>query len=186
MIISEKPEEYDGSLRILKWEPSEDGQKVEPRSVRTENEGLIQVYLDQRVRELRRLRRALVSGRISPVAFFMEYQSMTAKELASRTRIPVRRIRKHMTMAGFGTCTVDELRRYARVFDVAVADFFQLLYLPERLEVHASTHQQRTVQERRMSPATPVTSAVVVRRRQARRPPRSPPGRARSAALRAA
>ena len=69
----------------------------------------------------------LIRMEISPIARFKQLEEMSLKELASRTGIPARRVKKHLQMKHFMKATVDELARYADVFNIPVANLFQII-----------------------------------------------------------
>jgi hypothetical protein len=68
----------------------------------------------------------VMKGEITPVAYYMILEEFTPSELASRVRIPLRRVKKHMAPATFGSVTVDELKRYCDVFGVPLAGILQV------------------------------------------------------------
>ncbi len=92
---------------------------------------MVQTYFDDfsgKRRELAEaLRGRLSRGEISPVAYFMELQEMAEADLAERVGVRPRVLRRHLTMDGFMRIEVALLARYAEVFNVAVADLFQLV-----------------------------------------------------------
>jgi len=57
---------------------------------------------------------------ISPVEFFMVFEDLTINELSARTRIPSRKIKKHMLPVHFDKLPEDILLRYATVFNVTI------------------------------------------------------------------
>jgi hypothetical protein len=59
-------------------------------------------------------------------------------------------VRGHCTPAKFGEVTVEQLQRYARVFDVAVGDFFQLVELCDETPVEVQSAQAGLVQHVRV------------------------------------
>jgi hypothetical protein len=63
----------------------------------------------------------VIKGEISPIAYYMTIEELTPSELASRVKIPARRVKKHLVPATFGTATVDELKRYCGVFGVPLS-----------------------------------------------------------------
>jgi hypothetical protein len=106
----------------------------------------IAVYHEQRRKELRRLHGRLMAGELSPIGFFLELQRMSPEELAPRMRLRAAVVRGHCTPTKFRELTVELLQRYARVFDVAVGDFFQLVELRDELRVEVRTGQAGLVQ----------------------------------------
>lgn len=145
MIIREKTEGYDGSFRLIMYEPAEDG-KLTERARRSELEDQIETFYEQRQLEMERLKKQVENGEISPIALCMTFQQMTVADLSSRAKLSKRHVKKHLTPAGFRELTVDLLQRYARVFDVAVADFFQFLIVKEGVEVKPNHSNERLVQ----------------------------------------
>jgi hypothetical protein len=69
----------------------------------------------------------LKKGEISPVGYYLEFNGMTVADLAARAAVPLSRVKKHLTTAGFAKASLDVLRRYADVFDIPVANLFQAI-----------------------------------------------------------
>ncbi len=69
----------------------------------------------------------LVKREISPIMRFKELQELTTAELASRTGLAKRKVRRHLNYRHFGKATVEELHKYADVFNIPVANFFQIV-----------------------------------------------------------
>ena len=144
MIVPEKPETYDGSTKLVMYDADEDGRCVASRQ-RVEFDDQINVYFEQRVKELKRLLGELMQGKISPLHLFVVYHNMTVKDLAARVRLSVGKVKHHMTPEGFGDAKVEHLKRYARVFGITVGDFFQFTHLPGSLEVEMVKTDDRLV-----------------------------------------
>jgi len=145
MIIREKNESYDGSFRILKYEADDQG-KLAERAIKSDLDDQIETFYTQRQLEMERLEREVLAGKISPIALCMTYQSLTLSDLAARVKLSKRKVQKHLTPAGFADVTVAMLQRYARVFDLNVADFFEFVRLPEGIEVERAQRQDRLIQ----------------------------------------
>jgi hypothetical protein len=145
MIISSKREQYDGSWRLVLYDTDRDG-KCNPKYTKTEFDEIIGSYYEQREMELTRLQRELYAGHISPVYFFLKYYHMDIKDLASRMKLRKSVVKKHLTPKGFDTIKVEQLRRYARIFDIAVSDFFQFTHVPENVSVEVEKYQGRLIQ----------------------------------------
>lgn len=64
---------------------------------------------------------------ISPIARFKELQEFTTSELATRTGISRRKVRRHLSYKYFVKASVGELQKYAEAFNIPVANFFQLI-----------------------------------------------------------
>jgi len=145
MIIREKSEGYDGKFRLIMYEPDEQG-RLSEQSRRSEMEEQIETYYEQRRLEMERLKAQVVNGEISPIALCMTYQQMTLPDLASRAKLSKRQVKRHLTPEGFREVTVELLQRYARIFDLAVADFFQFLLVKEGTEVSDEHRGERLIQ----------------------------------------
>ena len=145
MLLTAKRETYDGKLRLMMYEADGSG-RCTGRLERVEFDDQIDVFYEQRARELERLVTQLESGEISPVALFATYHNVTVADLAARTRTSGRRVKSHLTPRGFLRATVKELAAYARVFDVAVCDFFQLAVAEKDLEVRATRSKDGLLQ----------------------------------------
>jgi hypothetical protein len=65
------------------------------------------------------------SGEATPILLYMMLEELTEVELAGRVGISVRKVKKHLTPAGFETMTLKTLKRYAEVFDVPVVNLLQ-------------------------------------------------------------
>jgi hypothetical protein len=130
VIVRATRETYEGGWRLLLYEAGEGG-KLAPRLATSDFDEQIDSFFAQRADLFERLSRELLAGEISPVAFFMDYWNMDLKDTAARMRLRPSAVRRHRTAKGFARVRVETLQRYARLFDVAVADFFQFLHLPD-------------------------------------------------------
>jgi hypothetical protein len=65
------------------------------------------------------------SGEASPIAFHMIVEELTPSELASRVRIPVRKVKRHCDPVHFGEITLEELVRYCEVFNVPLINMLR-------------------------------------------------------------
>ena len=66
----------------------------------------------------------IIIGEISPIAYYMTLEELTPSELASRVKMPSRRVKKHLHPEHFGKLTVEELKRYCDVFNVPFINLF--------------------------------------------------------------
>ena len=71
--------------------------------------------------------RRLKAGEISPVAYYMILIEIGEGDLAARVGISRRRLRQHLKPEGFQKITLRELKRYADVFAVPVANMFEVI-----------------------------------------------------------
>lgn len=69
----------------------------------------------------------LVKREISPIVRFKELEELTTAELASRTGLSKRKVKRHLTYRHFLKASVGELQKYADVFNVPIANFFQIV-----------------------------------------------------------
>lgn len=70
----------------------------------------------------------LLKKEISPIARYKELQEFTTSELATRTGISKRKVRRHLTIKYFMKASVRELQKYADAFNIPVANFFQVIF----------------------------------------------------------
>jgi transcriptional regulator with XRE-family HTH domain len=145
MIIRQKSEGYDGSHRLVAYERDDNG-GLREESRASDLDDQISTFYEQRALEMMRLRRQVMEGEISPIALCMTYQQLTLSDLAARAKLSKRVVKRHLTMDGFRDVTVATLQRYARIFDVAVADFFQFVDVPAEVDVREDRKAERLLQ----------------------------------------
>ncbi len=68
-----------------------------------------------------------IKQEISPIARYRSLEELSVSELAARASIPKQRVKRHMKYKHFLRAKVEELQRYADVFNVPVANFFQVI-----------------------------------------------------------
>ena len=83
-------------------------------------------FYENRARIAEKCRARLTQGEISPVAYHMTLLDIGEADLASRAGVSCRALRRHMTPGGFAGMTLSMAARYAEVFDIPVADLFQV------------------------------------------------------------
>ncbi len=149
MIISSKAETHDEPWRLVMFNPTDSGKCV-PDYIESEYNEEIRIFYQQRAEELERLHREVLTGTLSPVAFFVKYQTMNVKDVAARVKLRSRVVEKHMTLEGFKSARVEELQRYARVFDVSVSDFFDFTFIGDTIAVETKRHHDRLISESTM------------------------------------
>ncbi len=125
--MKEKDSRIDSSHQLVLYVEKEDQSygPVQTGSYMVEN------YLDDFFDKKQRLKeerlQQLRDAKISPLAYYKDLVDIGEGDLASRVGISKRKLRHHMTPAGFGTITVDILERYSTVFGVPVAQLFQII-----------------------------------------------------------
>jgi len=136
MIFRDERERFAGGFRIIQYDPDREG-RCNPNLRFSGAEAEIDTYYEQRDKELKRLFELVASGRLSPVGLFATYNNMTAKDVAPMVGLRVKIVALHMTPEGFERATVQQLKGYARVFDVTVADLFSFVFVHGDLEAEA-------------------------------------------------
>ncbi|MBL7137164.1 MAG: hypothetical protein ISS17_00125 [Bacteroidales bacterium] len=106
--------------QMILYVEKEDGQfgPMQTGSYITKN--YINDYFTKRNNLVHSLREQISRREISPVKLFMVLEDLTTKELSARTRIPSRKIKKHILPVHFEQLSEDLLHRYAAVFNVTV------------------------------------------------------------------
>ena len=67
-------------------------------------------------------------GEISPIYYYMMVEEMTLTDLAGRVGLSKRRVKKHFTNKDFLKMKITHLKKYAEIFNVPIANFFQIIY----------------------------------------------------------
>jgi hypothetical protein len=151
MIVQGKGARYEGGWRLVMYDAGPDG-KCSPGLRKSDMDAEIEVFYQQREREFARLHTRLFAGELSPVGFFIELQRLSPEEVAARMRLRPSVVKRHSTPKGFESVPIETLRRYARLFDVAVADFFQFVELVGDLAPSVRQGQDGLVQHVRVAP----------------------------------
>jgi hypothetical protein len=88
-------------------------------------------YLDEFYRIWGNLEKELfeqvLKEEISPVERYRSLEELSVSELAARAGIPRRKVKKHLKYKHFMKASVGELQKYADVFNIPVANFFQII-----------------------------------------------------------
>ncbi len=87
-------------------------------------------YLKQKNLELS-LRSKVIEGEISPIEYYMMLQDLSIADLAARVHIRRGRLKKYLKPEFFNRISLPLLRKFAEVFDIPVANFFQVLITRE-------------------------------------------------------
>ena len=106
--------------QMILYVEKEDGEygPIQTGSFLTKN--YLDDYFTKRNNLIASLQEQIRSGEISPVKFFLILEDLTISELSSRTRIPSRKIKKHLLPLHFGQLPEGILHKYATVFNVTV------------------------------------------------------------------
>ncbi|MFZ4522881.1 MAG: hypothetical protein ACOYNC_14325 [Bacteroidales bacterium] len=84
-------------------------------------------YLYKRKNLESELREQLTKGAISIVRYYMVLVDLSVSELAARANIRKSKVQKHLLPKYFGEVTVEELRRYADVFNIPISNLLQVI-----------------------------------------------------------
>jgi hypothetical protein len=77
------------------------------------------------------LRKQVLENKISPIHYFITIQDISTADLASRAGICHARLKKHLKPEGFAKIPVKLLKKYAEIFNIPVANLFQLVVVKE-------------------------------------------------------
>jgi hypothetical protein len=124
--MSENKEKEGGKdeLRQVQYLPDEEGKfKSEVHKVMAYNEYWDLQYAWQDKEYADGLAK-MISGELSPIGLYITILDMSVPDTAARVGLSQRKVKRHMTAAGFRSASVDHLARYAEVFGVPVAAFF--------------------------------------------------------------
>jgi hypothetical protein len=78
----------------------------------------------------------LKKGEISPIYYYMTIEELTVSELAERVGISKSAVKKHLDPKGFQNINVSKLMRYASVFNIPLANLFQVIHTIEDKKWH--------------------------------------------------
>ncbi len=73
------------------------------------------------------LREQLLKGEISPLYYYMVLGEMTVSELAGRSGLGKRKVKCHIRPEGFKKTRIGDIQKYAKAFNIPVANFFQVI-----------------------------------------------------------
>ena len=85
------------------------------------NEAMLQAW-DVIHEKIEQVRQEVLSGKISPIAYFMEKNIMDLKILAGYVDLPKRKVRKHLKPEKFSQLDDDVLKRYADTFEISLEE----------------------------------------------------------------
>ena len=112
----------DGKLREVCYAVDESGNYVTVLSTgwTPKNSALKQAWaeVNEKVEEVKR---KVLEGKLSPVAYYMEKNIMNLKLLSQYTGIPKWRIRRHLKPKVFSKLDNETLAKYAKTFEIPVA-----------------------------------------------------------------
>jgi len=146
MIVRSTRERYGGGFRLVHYEPDEQG-RCRPKLAESDFDEMIDSFYVLREEQLRALEEKVMAGEVSPIALFMALTRATVEDVAARMGIRRSTVRAHMTPSGFEKARVETLKRYARIFDIAVADFFEFTHIDQDVSAEVARSPGRIVQK---------------------------------------
>ena len=149
MIISEDVMKFDGSYRMLRYNTDKKGKlshQMEIPPIAGKEKLADALYL-RKAAESKRMKDEILKGNYSPIRLMIELQYMDIKDLASRMRLSTGVVKKHLTIEGFKKINVETLQRYAKVFNVSVADFFCFINIKKNTHAEVKDYIDRIFQD---------------------------------------
>ena len=77
------------------------------------------------------LRKEVIKGKISPIKYYMTLQELSIADLASRVNLRRSKLKKYLDPRHFKKINIVLLLKFAEVFDVPVANLFQVIITKE-------------------------------------------------------
>jgi hypothetical protein len=71
------------------------------------------------------LKSQVLSGKVSPIYYYMVLEDLTLSELASRAGIRKGKVKKHLESAHFSDIPRETLQHYADVFNITIPDMLK-------------------------------------------------------------
>lgn len=147
MINADKVNKYDKNHRIVLYKTDKDGKCIPEETIPEIASELVDTLYQTRSETWIKFKQELIEGKISPLRLFVEYYNMNVKDLASRVRLSPSKVKKHLEPNGFKKVTVEELQRYAIVFDMSVGDFFQYIHIADESNASVKVYDENLIQD---------------------------------------
>lgn len=141
MKLDEVPQDeaflIEGKIRDVCYVVDKDGHYTRALSKGwTPKNEAIKLAWDRIYEHAEEIRRQVLEGKLSPIAFYMEINVMDIIILADYMGIPKRKVRKHLQMKGFSKLTQELLSRYAEVLNISPAELVDIKRIREIAIVH--------------------------------------------------
>lgn len=88
-------------------------------------------FWDKTVKLRNSLLEKLKKNEITPIYFYKTIHDFNDVELSRRTKIPVRKVKKHQKIEGFGKAKLSELMKYAYAFDIPISNLLQAIVVED-------------------------------------------------------
>jgi hypothetical protein len=127
MKIEEVPQDKgyltEGRISDLNYAVDEQGKYVsrQSRGWLPKNEAMTMAW-DVVFERAEEVRKRIISGELSPLAFYMELHVMDVSILSGYTGIAKWRVKRHLKMKNFSKISPDKMVRYAEVFGISQAE----------------------------------------------------------------
>jgi len=102
---------FDGKEWHQKWERKFDASTI---------------VMTKHSQELETVRKQVLTGQLSPLAYHIEINLFDIKLLSSYTGIPKRHIKKHLKPHNFNQLSEEILKKYASVFEITVEELKEI------------------------------------------------------------
>lgn len=144
MIIKKELTEFDKNMKILTFDTDINNNLIEKKDIPefAGKEDLAKVLYYTKQLEAERLIKEIIENKISPIKMFLELQTLDVKDLASRVKMSINKVKKHLTPNGFNKIKVKELVKYAKVFDITVSDFFNFITINEGISFNLNEYNK--------------------------------------------
>ncbi len=114
---------HEGKFRDLCYVVDQDGNYVTAHSTgwSPKNTAMLQAWevIHEKVEETRH---KVISGELSPIAYFMEKNMLDIKVLSQYTGIPKRKVKRHLKPVVFQDLDNETLEQYADAFEMTVEE----------------------------------------------------------------
>ena len=77
------------------------------------------------------LRNKVIEGKISPIEYYMTLQELSIADLAARVNVRRAQLKKYLKPQFFNKISLPLLSKFAEVFDIPVANLFQVIIRKE-------------------------------------------------------
>jgi hypothetical protein len=110
-----------GKVRVLKYALDKEGNYTKVPTVGWEPENIVLSQAWEAVNEnTESIRKKVLAGELSPLAYHMEKQMLNAKMLADYTGYFSFTVKKHLKPKNFKKLSPEQLKKYAEVFQITV------------------------------------------------------------------
>ena len=142
---------HDKSHRCVLYDTDDDGKCVAAMKSPEVAGELADEWYKAKDRTWKKIKQEVLQGGSSPIRLYLEYNHMTLKDMAARVGVSVSVLQKHMTMEGFVELDIRMLKKYARVFDIPLCNFFQFIEYSGNITVDVASYHDGVIQDAKFS-----------------------------------